>query len=168
MTTQSGMHHQKAFTGKTMLLWLFGFFGVVFAANAVFVWVAESSFPGVTVESAYTASQAYNQAIASAKAQADRGWEVDAGLTRTSETAAHLEVTALDRTREPLSGLAFTATLQHPARDGDIAVALDDLGSGRYTADIPDVPAGNWYLVLEARSGEERIFRSENRLFLKD
>lgn len=168
MTTQSGMHHRKAFTGKTMLLWLFGFFGVVFAANGVFVWLAESSFPGVTVESAYSASQAYNQSIASAREQAARGWEVDAGLSRTKETAAHLEVTALDRTGSPLSGLAFTATLQHPAHDGKISVMLDERGSGRYSADLSDVPAGNWYLVLEAKSGEERVFRSENRVFLKD
>ena len=168
MTTQSGMHHRKPFTGRTMLFWLFGFFGVIFAANGVLVWLAESSFPGVTVDSSYKASQAYNQSIATAKEQAERGWEVDAGLSRTTETAAHLEVTALDRAKSPLAGLAFTATLQHPAHDGNISVMLDDQGSGRYSADLSDVPAGNWYLILEARSGEERVFRSENRLFLKD
>ena len=168
MTAGSGMQQPKTFTGKTMLIWLFGFFGVIFVANGALVWLAESSFPGVTVDSSYKASQAYNQSIATAREQAARGWEVDAGLSRTSEAAAHLEVTALDKTKAPLTGLAFSATLQHPAHDGNISVMLEDQGSGRYSADLSDVPAGNWYLVLEARSGEERVFRSENRLFLKD
>jgi len=168
MTTGSGMQEPKTFTGKTMLIWLFAFFGVIFAANGVLFWLAETSFPGVTVDSSYKASQAYNQSIATAREQAARGWEVNAGLSRTSEAAAHLEVTALDKTKAPLTGLAFSATLQQLARDGSISVRLDDRGSGRYTADIADVSAGNWYLILEARSGDEQVFRSENRLFLKD
>ena len=48
---QSNMKDPKAITGKTVLVWLLAFFGVIFTANAVFIYLALGSFPGVVVES---------------------------------------------------------------------------------------------------------------------
>ena len=90
---QSNMKDPKAITGKTVLVWLLAFFGVIFTANAVFIYLALGSFPGVVVESSYEAGQAYNQEIAAAKAQADLNWQVSTEFTRTSSADGKLVVT---------------------------------------------------------------------------
>ncbi|WP_289032835.1 FixH family protein [uncultured Roseibium sp.] len=159
----------KAFTGRTVLFWLFGFFAVIFAANAVFIWLAVGSFPGVVVESSYTAGQTYNQEIADAKAQSERGWQVKADLTRAANGGASLKVEARDKLGAPLTGLAFVAHLNHPTHDGvDLDVALVEGESGVYTGTADALAAGNWNMVLDAESADERLFRSENRIFLSE
>lgn len=167
--TGSEAQDPKAFTGRTILYWLLGFFGVVFAANAAFIWLALGTFPGVVVESSYQAGQVYNHDIAEAKEQSARGWQVDTDLSRTTELGAFLEVDARDKANAPLSGMVFTAVLKHPVYEGhDVSVELKETGSGHYTADLANVMSGNWTLFLEARKDGQRLFRSENRLFLKD
>lgn len=165
--TNSNMQDPKAITGKTVLMWLLGFFAVIFIVNGVFLWFAVGSFPGVVVESSYKAGQNFNQEVAAARAQAERGWQIEAGLARTVETNARIEVVALDKANSPLAGLLFTATLKHPTHEsGDIVVPLSEGRTGVYAAEVPQVSAGNWNMVLEARSDGTRVFRSENRVFL--
>ncbi len=159
----------KAITGKTVLAWLFGFFGVVFTANAIFIYLALGSFPGVVVDSPYEVGQAYNEEIAAAKAQSDLGWQVTSEFLRTGETGGQLLVSVTDRDSVPLYGIDLSAELLHPARkDADMEVFLTADGGGRYVADLEDLPAGNWTLVLEIEQDGTRRFRSENRIFLKD
>ncbi|ADZ71629.1 FixH family protein [Polymorphum gilvum] len=160
----------KPMTGRTVLLWLVGFFGVIFAANAVFLWVALGSFPGVVVESSYTAGQLYNQEIAAAREQAARGWAVEAGLDRSAGGTARIVVRARDGAGLPVTGVAFTARLNHPTRQGaDHLILLQEEETGRFVGHTEaSLDAGNWNLILEAEGGEGRVFRSENRLFLKE
>lgn len=160
----------KPFTGRTILYWVLGFFGVIFAANAVFLYFAIGSFPGTVVDSSYKAGLAFNGEVAAAKAQADRGWQVAAHLDRSADGAARITVTARDGAAAPLAGLVFTARLSHPTTEGlDQTVALAPLEDGRYTGVTPGpLAAGNWNMVIEAEGAEGRLFRSENRLFLKE
>lgn len=106
---QSNMKDPKAITGKTVLVWLLAFFGVIFTANAVFIYLALGSFPGVVVESSYEAGQAYNEEIAAAKAQADLNWQVSTEFTRTSGADGKLVVTANDAQGTPLYGVVLHA-----------------------------------------------------------
>ncbi len=169
MMTNMNAQDPKAITGKTVLIWLLGFFAVVFVANAIFLWLAFGSFPGVVVESSYKAGQGYNKDIAAAKAQAKLGWQVQTELSRTTTTNARLEVSAFDKSDAALTGLKFSATLQHPTHEsGDISLTLVEDAAGKYSANVENVAAGNWNLILEAHSDDKRVFRSENRLFLKN
>ncbi|MEJ8473317.1 FixH family protein [Roseibium algae] len=159
----------KAFTGRTVLFWLMGFFAVIFAANAVFIWLALGSFPGVVVESSYQAGQDYNQEIANARAQAERNWQVKADLSRSQGGSGFLKVHARDSTGAPLTGLSFMARLQNPTHDGDdVEVVLRESESGLYTGGAAGLSAGNWNVVIEANGADERLFRSESRIFLKE
>lgn len=159
----------KPFTGWTVLFWLIGFFAVVFAANAAFVWLALGSFPGVVVESSYKAGQEYNHEIAVAKAQAERGWQVAADLRRSETGEAFVTVEARDRTGAPLTGLAFVASLKSPTHAGDdIEIALTESQSGVYSGTAGGLKPGNWNVEIQAESASERVFRSENRIFLSE
>ncbi len=166
---QSNMKDPKAFTGKTALAWLLGFFGVVFAANAVFIYLALGTFPGVVVESSYEAGQAYNQEIAAAKAQAALHWQVSGEVVRTDNAGAKVLVTAADAEGAPLYDIDVKVVLRHPAKEmEDAEVFLRADGGGRYVADLEHLPAGNWYFILEIEEDGVRKFKSENRIFLKD
>ncbi|WP_417692566.1 FixH family protein [Roseibium sp.] len=159
----------KLLTGRRVLFWIIGFFAVIFSANGVFVYLALHSFPGVVVESSYKAGQAYNQELADARAQAERGWQVSASLTRVGGDAAMLRIEPKDYEGHVLAGLDFIAIMEHPAHKGDdVSLALSEVQSGVYQASATGVAGGNWELVLEARRGDQRLFRSENRLFLKN
>ncbi|TYC52888.1 FixH family protein [Rhodobacterales bacterium] len=166
---EMGGKDRKPMTGRTVLLWLIGFFAVIFTANGIFVYLALGSFPGVVVESSYEAGQAYNQEIAAAKAQANLNWQISSEFERRGETGGRLRVVARDSSGEPLFGVRVSAVLRNPVHEGaDVATVLTADGGGRYLADLKNVPAGNWTLVLEIEQDGSRRFRSENRIFLKD
>ncbi|WP_299479605.1 FixH family protein [uncultured Roseibium sp.] len=164
---QSNMKDPKAITGKTVLAWLACFFGVIFAANAIFIYLALGTFPGVVVDSSYEAGQAYNQEIAAAKAQTERNWQISSDIARSGNDGAKLVVTAADAEGSPLYGVEINAVLRHPAQaDLDRETVLRADGGGKYVADVEGLPAGNWTLVLEIAQDGARKFRSENRIFL--
>ncbi len=166
---QSNMKDPKAITGKTVLVWLLAFFGVIFAANAVFIYLALGSFPGVVVESSYEAGQAYNEEIAAAKAQADLNWQVSTEFTRTSSADGKLVVTAEDAQGTPLYGVVLHALLRNPVHDdADVKVDFTADGGGRYVGTVENLADGNWTLILEIEQDGERKFRSENRIFVKN
>ncbi|MBN9669373.1 FixH family protein [Roseibium aggregatum] len=166
---QSKVKDPKAITGRTVLIWLLGFFGVIFAANAVFIYLALGTFPGVVVESSYEAGQVYNEEIAAAKAQAELNWKVTSEFVRSGEAGGRLVVTAMDDKGVPLYGLSINALLRNPVHEtADVAAVLNADGGGRYIANLENVPEGNWTLIVEIEKGGERKFRSENRIFLKN
>ncbi|WP_434053022.1 MAG: FixH family protein [Roseibium sp.] len=166
---QSNMKDPKAITGKTVLAWLLCFFGVVFTANGIFLYLALGSFPGVVVDSSYEAGQAYNQEIAAAKVQAGLGWQVSGEIMRTSAEGAKVVVTAMDAQSVPLYGIAIKAALRHPAQESeDVTAVLRADGGGRYVGEVEALAPGNWTLVLEIEQDGTRRFKSENRLFIGD
>ncbi|WP_281926511.1 FixH family protein [Roseibium album] len=166
---QSNMKDPKAITGKTVLIWLLGFFGVIFAANAVFIYLALGSFPGVVVESSYEAGQGYNQELAAAKAQEQLHWQVSSEVVRSTDDTWKLVVHAADAEATPLYGIDINVLLRRPAQEmADVEANLRADGGGRYVADLEHLPAGNWTLVLEIEQDGNRKFKSENRIFLKD
>lgn len=166
---QSSMKDPKAITGKTVLVWLFAFFGVIFAANGIFIYLALGSFPGVVEDRPYEAGQAYNEEIAAARTQAALNWQVSGEVIQSVEGTGRLVVTAADAGGTPLHGVEVRALLRHPARaTSDIEAILTADGGGRYTADLEKVPAGNWTLILEIEAEGVRKFKSENRIFLKE
>ncbi|GAA0777708.1 nitrogen fixation protein FixH [Roseibium denhamense] len=168
-TIQTHMKDPKAITGKTVLVWLLSFFAVVFTANAIFIYLALGSFPGVAVESSYEAGQSYNQEIAAAAEQHKLNWQIGSVLERTNAEAGRLLVTAADADGAPLYGVAVSAVLQHPAQQtADIDIVLTADGGGRYIADLDRLPAGNWNLVLVIEQDGMRKFKSENRVFVKE
>jgi nitrogen fixation protein FixH len=159
----------KAITGKTVLLWLAGFFGVIFLTNGIFLYYAVGTFPGVAVESSYEAGQAYNQEIAAAKAQEQLNWNISSELTRQPDGSGKLLVLAKDAADAPLYGMSVEATLKHPAQvNADLSLILTADGRGRYVSEVEALPAGNWTLLLEVIENGERKFKSENRIFIKE
>ena len=61
-------------TGRHVLIALVAFFGVMLIANGIFVYFAVATFSGGDTSNAYRKGLDYNETLAAAERQAERGW----------------------------------------------------------------------------------------------
>ncbi|HXZ45874.1 MAG TPA: FixH family protein [Pseudolabrys sp.] len=161
--------HQKPreLTGRHVLFCFLGFFGLVFAVNAVLVKAATSTFGGVQTTSAYKAGLMFEQDIARAEQQDALHWQVQGMLVRNGAGEAVLDLSARDAKRIPLTGLAAQARLAHPADERlDHVIALNSVGAGHFHG-VAQAQPGQWDLVVDLYRGEARVFRSRSRVTLR-
>src|SRR3954467_15429207 len=118
-------------TGRKVLFMLVAFFGLVIGVNMIMMKLAIQTLPGTEVDSAYSASLAYESEIAAAHDQNARNWKVDAHIGRDSRGGATVQVEARDNNGTPMSGLKFRGRFERPIdRRADKPVALAEVGSG--------------------------------------
>ncbi len=157
---------ERELTGRTVLIWLLAFFGVVTAVNATMMTLAIRSMPGVDVKSAYEASQKYNEEIARAHEQDARGWKADVSLGKTGD-GRDIVLKIRDKSGEPVRGLAMQVRLAHPAdRKADRTAQLKEIAPGVYAAGIAHVHPGAWDIVFEGREDNREVFQSRSRIRL--
>ena len=157
----------KPLTGRKVLFLLVAFFGVVIAVNLVMMKLAIQTLPGTEVDSAYSASLAYEKEIATARDQNARNWNVEAHVVRSERGGATLQVEARDSSGRPMSGLTFQGRFERPTdRRADQAVALAETGIGIYRGAAPLIAPGQWDLVLQGEAAGQRMFLSRNRVLL--
>jgi len=158
----------KPLTGRSVLLWLLAFFGVVIGINAVMMALAIGTMPGLETEKPYQAGIGYNAEIAAARAQATRRWKVASHIDRDASGRASVKVEARDGGGAPLARLAVTVRLARPTdQRADRTILLTEHESGSYLGETTDIAPGVWDLELDADRGTERMFRSRNRITLE-
>lgn len=158
----------RPITGRFVLICLVVFFGVTIGVNVVMMRYAIETLPGVEVDSPYEASLAYGGEIEAAHAQAQRGWKVNAHVSRDGAGDGDVRIEARDRHGNPIVGLTFTATLERPAdRRADRPIELTSDGAAVYRGKVAALAPGLWDLVIEGDSGGKRMFRSKNRVVLQ-
>jgi nitrogen fixation protein FixH len=166
-TSSAAPHRAKPLTGRTVLLWLVTFFGLVLGANTVLIRAATSSFGGVETESAYKAGLSFSRDLAEAAAQDARGWRVDATVASGGAGQAVVTVTARDAAGAHLTGLASAVRFTHLSdRRRDASLVLSEVEPGLYRGEAA-VGAGAWDLLLDLSRGGERLFRSKDRVSLR-
>jgi nitrogen fixation protein FixH len=156
----------RELTGRAVLLWLLGFFGVVFAVNAVMVKAATSTFGGVETMSSYKAGLQFRDEEAKAERQDDLHWHIDGTIVRDRSGEAVLDFTARDATGAPLAGLKAVARLAHPADERlDHVIELTRTGAGQFHGQAM-AQRGQWELLVDLFRGDDRVFRSRSRVTL--
>jgi nitrogen fixation protein FixH len=154
----------RVITGRTVLLCLIGFFGVIFAMNIVMVRVALSSFSGVETESAYKAGLSFKNDAAAARAQDARHWSVDASVQRGETT--RVIITARDAQAHAVEGLRPDVRLAHPTdKRRDVPLEFIEMTPGQFQSLTP-MPEGQWDLVIGLKRETETVFRSKSRITL--
>ncbi len=157
---------RRELTGRTVLLSLVAFFGVVAAANGALVHFALSTFAGVETGNAYKLGLAFQREIAAARTQDTLGWRIDASLRRAASNRTLIDVDAADAAGAPLVGKVLAALLKHPADSRlDHAVELTETARGHY-AGVAIATAGQWDLLIDIVEGSERLYRSTSRVTL--
>ncbi len=155
----------KGVQGRHVVIGLMIFFGVMFVANGLLVYYAVGTFSGGDRPDPYRSGLNYNQTIAAAERQAALGWDVEVNYE-----GRRLVVRFVDKSAEPISGLALTAKLTRPAENRkDSVVELREWRDGIYTTNISLGP-GNW--VVSVASAEQQngspVYRLKRRLFVSN
>ena len=157
----------KPLTGRMVLVMLVAFFVVVFGVNGLMMTLAVQTLPGTEVDSAYSASLAYEKEIGAAHDQDARAWKVNAHIQRSADGGATVQVEARDNHGVPMSGLTFQGRFERPAdRRSDQPVGLTEVGGGIYRGSAAPIAPGQWDLVLEGDAAGQRMFLSKNRVLL--
>lgn len=156
----------RELTGRAVLFWLLGFFGLVFAVNGVLVQAATSTFGGLETSSSYKAGLKFKDDIEQAERQAALHWKVDGRLVDKGGEAV-LDLKVRDAYGVPVSGLTGTARLAHPATSRlDHEISLNAEGPGLLHGVVAAAP-GQWELIIDLDRGGDRVFRSRSRVTLK-
>jgi nitrogen fixation protein FixH len=158
----------RPLTGRTVLLTLLTFFGIVIGVNGVMIALAVGTMPGLENEKPYQAGVAYNAEIEAARVQAGRHWMVASHITRNTLGDATVTVLAHNADGAPVGGLSIVVRLLRPAgRYGDRIVVLGERTPGAYEGEAAGIAAGAWDVEFEAARGSERLFRSNNRIIME-
>jgi nitrogen fixation protein FixH len=157
----------RPLTGRFVFVAVVSFFTVVIGVNVVMMRLAITTLPGTEVDSAYSASLAYQREILAAHQQNIRSWKVEAHIERKPDGVAALNIHTQDRSGAPLAGLAIFARLERPTdRRADKAFEIAESSGGNYRGTAHDVAPGQWDLVIEADTDGKRMFLSRNRVIL--
>ena len=158
---------KRELTGRAVLLWFLGFFGVIFAVNGVLMQAATSTFRGMETGSSYKAGLLFRADLESAQRQEALHWQVNGKLSRDRAGEAVLDISARDAQGAALSGLTAVARFAHPADANlDQSIALQSTGPGAFRGEAK-APPGQWELIVDLFRGDERQFRSRSRVTLR-
>lgn len=156
----------RPLTGRTVLLIILSFFGVILGVNFFMATYAAKTYSGVDANDAYDSGLAYNQEIAAAKAQAVLGWTVD--LNRANDAGrTQLTVNVKDKDGNPVGGLDAMVNFYFPAtRKFDRTVPATPIAEGVYSGSA-DLRPGRWEVEISLNRGGKRMFRSRNSFLVE-
>lgn len=144
-------HRRGELRGIHVLVMLLVFFGAVIAVDVGFSILAVRSFPGEDEENSYAQGLHFNETLASERAQRALGWTAAASLGPAPGGSA-VDLRIQDRNGAPLNGLSIESTLRRPTdQQMDRPLSFQDLGDGRYRAQVSALHAGQWQLRARAR-----------------
>ena len=157
----------RQLTGRTVLLCLVAFFAVVAAVNVIMMTAAVTTFSGVETVNSYQAGVTFAREEAAAEAQGSLHWRVNWSLRPQANGLTQVELSAQDRSGQPLAGLEATVSLIHPNdRRLDRPITMQANAPGRFSGVVTPSP-GQRDLVIELSRDGERLFRSKERIILR-
>lgn len=152
--------------------WIFvGGMVLVALVNGIMIFIALDSWTGLETEGHYRKGLDYNENLAAAEAQAQRGWRFDlaweaAGVSGTGRKI-DLRTQFFDRHGNALNDLHVTAFMVRPTHEGyDFEVSMKARGKGVYMSAIEVPLAGQWNVRVHAVRNDE-TFQEVRRLQVK-
>jgi nitrogen fixation protein FixH len=160
----NGILTARPLTGRHVLLWLGGFFGIVIAINVWFVTLSLRTFHGEDRQQPYQQGLEYNQTLALRARQQAEGWQAQLALDNAA-APRHVRLTVKRADGRPVEGLKLSGVLQHPADTfRDVPIVLKAIGPGLYEGEILHAGHGRRTVVLHARG--DIPFEAEQRIWL--
>ena len=148
--------------GAWPLWFLAAFFGVIFFANGVLVYLATTSWSGLSTEDAYEKGRLYNNDIAIAKRQEALGWQAMASVQ-----PSRIELTLKDKSGQAIKAATVRVTLLRPTREGhDFKLTLREAASGMYFSNVEFPLPGQWDADFRVQKGDD-TFRLKQRFTVK-
>ncbi len=151
-------------TGKHILLYLFGFFGVVFAVNGAFIYYALHSWSGLDIDHSFVRGLSFEEDIKEA-----HEWKVEIDPEDLGNDRIRLNVIIERVDGRTVSPHSVEAEVRRPAvAKYDQNVQLRETSPRHYVADVTVAGKGIWQIRVRGRDGGQAIlFRADERYFLK-
>lgn len=155
----------KTLTGRSVLLYLAGFFGFIFVTNAIFITEAVKTFRGEDEQLPYLQGVAYNQTLAHRARQAKLGWQASIAAQRTAAGKVLVTVALNQRDGAPEDRASLDGELRHPADENrDRALHFAQVTPGLYRAELAGVAPGNWDVLVSNKGADP--FQASRRLWV--
>ena len=155
----------RTLSGRDVLFWLLGFFGIVIAVNVWFIVASVRTFSGEDEQKPYLQGVEYNQTLARRAEQRSLGWRATIASARMGNTVK-VSLSLRRPNGSPVSGLSLNGELRHPADEGrDRPAALKEVAPGTYAAIVTGITPGAWDLVAET-APRQPPFETVKRLWL--
>jgi len=152
-------------TGRGVLLWLAGFFGIIFATNAIFITEAVKTFRGEDEQRPYLQGVAYNRTLEHRAEQARLGWQASITARHTMSGKVRVVVQLQQRNGAPQTQASLAGEMRHPTDENrDRPLLFSEMSPGVYQAELAGIARGNWD-VLVSNQGQEP-FQASRRLWL--
>ena len=154
-------------TGRGVLLWLFGFFGIIFAMNFYFIMVSSATFRGEDEQKPYLQGVEFNQTLARRAEQRALGWKAGITAIRLTDGHVRIEITALDRNGKAVRDAALAGELRHPSDENrDRALRLTQVAPGIYQVELNGISAGIWDVLVHSADAHAP-FEAERRVWVR-
>ncbi len=141
-------------------------FGVVLAVNLAMIWIAMSTWTGISTNRAYDKGITYNRNLDAAERQAALGWQATIETNQGAGLAGTISVRLVDIRDQPLERIDVRADFERPTHQGyDFGLVLERTGPGTYTASFTAPLAGLWDVRVIATRDGDRLVATE-RLML--
>ncbi len=151
---------QGKFTGRHMLAIMVAFFGMIIAVNFTMAWFASNSWTGLVVPNSYVASQHFNDELAAAREQNERGWKSAVAYRENL-----LSVKLVDQNGEPVLLDEMNAVAGRPATEiNDHALVFEYAGNGLWNAQA-NLEPGLWKLDISGNKADE-AYRLDARMYV--
>lgn len=160
------MNALRPITGRMVLIWALSFFGIILAANALLVFFALDTWPGLSTDKAYEEGLAYNRTLEAANRQANMGWTSAVVFDGALQSGA-VRVRLNGPDGSPVSGVTVRVTLRRPVVEGfDVSASLNEAAPGVYAAPVQLPKPGRWHAAVEARRGQDIVYRMRHELMV--
>lgn len=169
MTVETSVkQYRSGLTGRRVFYIFLCFFGFISAVNAVFIYFAVESWPGLGTQDSYRKGLTYNQTLDAAQRQQALGWTSAVMLNVNSQLTGTLNVQLNDKHKNGLAGLTVSVSLARPIHEKlDQSIALVHQGGGLYQAPIELPVKGRWQATISAKQNSQTQYRMRHELMVK-
>jgi nitrogen fixation protein FixH len=142
------------------------FFGVIFAVDLTYIYVANKSWRGLATENGYQKGLKYNQTIEYSRKQKSLGWSAKIKYENLTQKSGILEVALFDKNGAAINDAAVKAVLTRPVQEGfDFEIKLPAKNS-RYISEITFPLKGQWNVEIQAVRGDQN-FQDSKRFVIQ-
>lgn len=157
----------KQMTGKKVLFWFLGFFGVIMSVNIFMLTLAFSTHPGLVTENPYKDAKSYNKGRLAAIDQQNSGWKISTVHIPKTIISDHFD-TKVTYPKDALPPKSVKVTFMRPALVGhDLTFDLFHRGDYIFTAPIDLKMDGVWNILVTVETVKGKKYFSKSRLVIE-
>ncbi|MBN8648396.1 MAG: FixH family protein [Caulobacterales bacterium] len=154
-------------TGFHVLMILLAMFGVVFAVNGYFIYMANKTNSG-EIGHAYLEGLKFNEKLEARAKQSELGWSMELGFQRGAGGDALFIADVKDRDGKPVTGAIMNGKIGRLVESKDDKnLDFKEIEPGKYSAHLSNLESGKWSFTASAVKDNLPKFETETRLSIR-